>query len=134
MRRVADMHPGQAKTDARDAYIIDTARTMPHTAAGHRSRRSDCRSADAVWVYRQSRCSTAPSAQPATGAVATDPPITRPGAGATTGSSTVIDLLVNTPPLLRHNALTVGMSKPGSRNSHPGWRSDSPTTSFISFC
>ncbi|HIW46507.1 MAG TPA: IS110 family transposase [Candidatus Yaniella excrementigallinarum] len=50
MRRVADMHPGQAKTDARDAYIIETARTMPHTAAGHRSRRTDCRSADAVWV------------------------------------------------------------------------------------
>ncbi|GAA4113915.1 IS110 family transposase [Enteractinococcus coprophilus] len=32
MRRVADLHPGQAKTDARDAYIIaETARTMPHT-------------------------------------------------------------------------------------------------------
>ncbi len=32
MRRVADLHPGQAKTDARDAFIIaDTARTMPHT-------------------------------------------------------------------------------------------------------
>ena len=35
MRRVADLHPGQAKTDARDAYIIaDTARTMPHTLRG----------------------------------------------------------------------------------------------------
>lgn len=32
MRRVADLHPGEAKTDARDAYIIaETARTMPHT-------------------------------------------------------------------------------------------------------
>ncbi|MGG7444141.1 IS110 family transposase [Zafaria sp. J156] len=32
MRRVADLHRGQAKTDARDAFIIaDTARTMPHT-------------------------------------------------------------------------------------------------------
>lgn len=32
MRRVADLHPGQAKTDARDAFIIaDTARTMAHT-------------------------------------------------------------------------------------------------------
>lgn len=32
MRRVADLHPGEAKTDARDAYIIaQTARTMPHT-------------------------------------------------------------------------------------------------------
>ncbi len=32
MRRIADLHPGEAKTDARDAAIIaDTARTMPHT-------------------------------------------------------------------------------------------------------
>ena len=32
MRRIADLYPGQAKTDARDAYIIaDAARTMPHT-------------------------------------------------------------------------------------------------------
>ena len=31
MRRIADLHPGNAKTDARDAYIIaDAARTMPH--------------------------------------------------------------------------------------------------------
>ncbi|MDQ1304473.1 MAG: hypothetical protein QG671_300 [Actinomycetota bacterium] len=32
MRRIADLHPGSAKTDARDAFIIaDAARTMPHT-------------------------------------------------------------------------------------------------------
>lgn len=32
MRRVADLHPGEAKTDARDAFIIaETARTMPAT-------------------------------------------------------------------------------------------------------
>jgi transposase len=32
MRRIADLHPGEAKTDARDAFIIaDAARTMPHT-------------------------------------------------------------------------------------------------------
>ena len=32
MRRIADLHPGEAKTDARDATIIaDAARTMPHT-------------------------------------------------------------------------------------------------------
>lgn len=32
MRRLADLHPGQSKTDARDAYVIaDAARTMPHT-------------------------------------------------------------------------------------------------------
>ena len=32
MRRIADLHPGEAKTDARDAWVIaDAARTMPHT-------------------------------------------------------------------------------------------------------
>lgn len=32
MRRIADLHPGEAKTDARDAMIIaSAARTMPHT-------------------------------------------------------------------------------------------------------
>lgn len=32
MRRIADLHPGEAKTDARDALIIaEAARTMPHT-------------------------------------------------------------------------------------------------------
>jgi transposase len=32
MRRIADLHPGQGKTDARDAHVIaDAARTMPHT-------------------------------------------------------------------------------------------------------
>lgn len=32
MRRAADLYPGNAKTDAKDAFIIaDAARTMPHT-------------------------------------------------------------------------------------------------------
>ena len=32
MHRIADLHPGTAKTDARDAYVIaDAARTLPHT-------------------------------------------------------------------------------------------------------
>jgi transposase len=32
MRRIADLHPGEAKTDARDAFIIaEAARMMPHT-------------------------------------------------------------------------------------------------------
>jgi transposase len=31
MRRIADLYPGTAKTDARDAYVIaDAARTLPH--------------------------------------------------------------------------------------------------------
>src|SRR5690606_34659794 len=32
MRRIADLYPGNAKTDARDALVIaDAARTLPHT-------------------------------------------------------------------------------------------------------
>lgn len=32
MRRIADLHAGEAKTDARDAFIIaEAARTLPHT-------------------------------------------------------------------------------------------------------
>ena len=32
MRRIADLHPGSAKTDARDAYVIaDAARALPRT-------------------------------------------------------------------------------------------------------
>lgn len=32
MRRIADLHPGEAKTDARDAFIIaEAARSVPHT-------------------------------------------------------------------------------------------------------
>ncbi|HZX03854.1 IS110 family transposase [Kribbella sp.] len=35
MRRIADLHPGNAKTDARDAYIIaEAARSMPHALRG----------------------------------------------------------------------------------------------------
>uniref|UniRef100_UPI003F498173 IS110 family transposase n=1 Tax=Amycolatopsis sp. CA-096443 TaxID=3239919 RepID=UPI003F498173 len=32
MRRIADLYPGKAKTDARDAFVIaDAARSLPHT-------------------------------------------------------------------------------------------------------
>ncbi len=32
MRRIADLYPGEAKTDARDAFVIaDAARSLPHT-------------------------------------------------------------------------------------------------------
>lgn len=32
MRRIADLYPGEAKTEARDAFInADAARAMPHT-------------------------------------------------------------------------------------------------------
>lgn len=33
MRRIADLYPGHAKTDARAAYMIDDAvRSLPHAA------------------------------------------------------------------------------------------------------
>ena len=33
MRRISDLYPGEAKTDAKDAFIIaDAARAMPHQA------------------------------------------------------------------------------------------------------
>lgn len=36
-RRIADLHPGEAKTDARDAAVIpDAARAMPHTLRSRR--------------------------------------------------------------------------------------------------
>ncbi len=35
MRKAADLYPGNAKTDARDAFVIaDTARSMPHALRG----------------------------------------------------------------------------------------------------
>lgn len=35
MHRIADLYPGEAKTGARDAFVIaDAARTMPHTLRG----------------------------------------------------------------------------------------------------
>ncbi len=35
MRQIADLYPGEAKTDVRDAFVIaDAARTMPHTPRG----------------------------------------------------------------------------------------------------
>ncbi|MGF6410730.1 hypothetical protein OKW37_002400 [Paraburkholderia sp. MM5482-R2] len=37
MRRIADLHAGEAKTDARDAAIIaEAARSMPHTLRSRR--------------------------------------------------------------------------------------------------
>ena len=52
MRRLADLHPGTAKTDARDAYVIaDAARTIGHNDLDRASRPilrhgGRCRNAD----------------------------------------------------------------------------------------
>ena len=67
MRRIADLHPGQAKTDARDAYVIaDAARTMPHTLRRVGGRRRDPRRArGAGRLRRRPRRAVDPPDQPA---------------------------------------------------------------------
>ncbi|EFC80630.1 hypothetical protein FrEUN1fDRAFT_6231 [Parafrankia sp. EUN1f] len=53
MRRLADLHPGESKTDARDAYVIaDAARTALHPASG-RHRRRDLGRTDRAGRLRQ---------------------------------------------------------------------------------
>jgi hypothetical protein len=54
MRRIAKLHPGEAKTDARDALIIaETARTMPaHAALDPGRRRAGRGTVDAVRLRR----------------------------------------------------------------------------------
>lgn len=56
MRRIADLYPGEAKTDARDAFIIaDAARAMPHThrdGSGDRGGRVDRAEPDRIPVWR----------------------------------------------------------------------------------
>ncbi len=47
MRRIADLHPGEAKIDAHDAFIIvDTARAISRTRCDRRSGRDDRRAGD----------------------------------------------------------------------------------------
>ena len=54
MRRIADLHPGSAKTDARDAYVIaDASRVYAAHAAPGRCRRGGAGGAEgAGWVRR----------------------------------------------------------------------------------
>ncbi|RAJ70739.1 transposase [Streptomyces sp. PsTaAH-137] len=63
MRRIADLYPGEAKTDARDAFVIaDAARSMPHTL---RSVESPSWRATASWPFIPGRrtCRTPDSAR-----------------------------------------------------------------------
>ena len=53
MRRLVDLHAGESKTDARDAYVIaDAARTLPHTRGLSTSVSSAlrARASATVWV------------------------------------------------------------------------------------
>lgn len=79
MRRIADLTPGNAKTDARDAAVIaEAARTMPHTL---RVVSTSDEEAAALSMLTGSRPGPGPSGQPDLqphpGPVHPDPP--RPG-------------------------------------------------------
>lgn len=63
MRRSPTLYPGEAKTDARDAFVIaDTARVMPHTGLSScpRSRLWPTRSPGPTTTRRSARESTTP--------------------------------------------------------------------------
>jgi hypothetical protein len=62
MRRIADLHAGEAKTDARDAYIIaEAARSMPHTLRSLKLSDNDlessrcCAALTMIWQVRSPR-------------------------------------------------------------------------------
>jgi hypothetical protein len=75
MRRIADLYPGEAKTDAKGAAVIaDAARTMPpHLALGGTARRSNRRTDSAA----STRTSRPRRPAPTTGHAACSPSSTR---------------------------------------------------------
>src|SRR5664279_1125521 len=108
MRRIADLHPGSAKTDARDAAVIaDAARTMPHTLrAAETGRRKERRAHRAVRVRRRPRAADHRHIQPDPRAAHPDPPGPRTCPGPADG-----------PP--RRAGSTRNMAHPS--RSHQGW-------------
>ena len=63
MRRIADLYPGEAKTDARDAFIIaDAARAMPHTL---RARSTSTTRPSPSWRCSSDSTTTWPARPPA---------------------------------------------------------------------
>ncbi|MDR7321482.1 hypothetical protein J2S44_001732 [Catenuloplanes niger] len=75
MRRIADLHPGAAKTDACDAYVIaDAARTMPRTRRRRCRRRSPRRTGSPRRLRRRPRRRSHPAGQPRLRSAHPDPP------------------------------------------------------------
>jgi hypothetical protein len=62
MRRIADLHAGEAKTDARDAYIIaEAARSLPHTLRSLKARSQSSRCCAAlmkIWPAKSRKSAT----------------------------------------------------------------------------
>jgi hypothetical protein len=84
MRRIADLYPGEAKTDARDAFIIaDAARAMPHTLrAIDGEDETDRRAGDDRGVRRRPGRRGHSGREPAPRPAHPDPPVPGAGVGA----------------------------------------------------
>jgi hypothetical protein len=84
MRRIADLYPGEAKTDARDAYIIADAasRDAPHTAGDRRQGRDHRRAGDDRGLRRRPGRRGDQGRQPAARPADPDPPVAGTGAEA----------------------------------------------------
>lgn len=89
MRRIAELYPGEAKTDAKDAYVIaDAARTIPHTLRAINP--ADETTAELQMVIGFDDDLTAestPHQEPSARPTHPDPPLTRTGPGPTPGPS-----------------------------------------------
>jgi len=89
MRRIADLHAGEAKTDARDAAIIaQAARTMPHALRALRG--DDDATAELTMLAgfdEDHRRPDQPGLEPDPGLAHPDPPSVGAGAGPEAGPS-----------------------------------------------
>jgi hypothetical protein len=85
MRRIADLYPGDAKTDARSARVIaDAARTMPHTL---RNLEPDDETPPYTCSSDMTTTSRPKRRGPATASAACSPPSTRTSNGSSARAS-----------------------------------------------
>ena len=89
MRRIADLYPGEAKTDARDATIIaDAARTMPHTLRDLAPADETVAELDMLVGFDDDLAGEVDQDQePSAGPADPDPPLTRASPGPSSGPS-----------------------------------------------
>ena len=81
MRRIADLHPGTAKTDARGTYVIpDAARTLPHTLRRVDTGEETLAELEVLVGYDDALAGEATPLEPHPRPAHPDPP--RPGTGA----------------------------------------------------
>lgn len=82
MRWIAHLYPGEAKTDAKDAFIIaDASRAMPHRLRAIDGRRDDRRAGDDRRIRRRLGRRSHPGRQPAARPADPDPSLAGTGIG-----------------------------------------------------